>query len=90
MTVENVKVNLVKGDGKCKAFCSATCNGINLYSMSLVEGNEGMFIGTPVQKDKEGNYTKYHYFSFGESDKGDLLSAVMARYNELIGGQLQM
>ena len=47
-----------KGDwGKVKAFFNVeTSEGFSLKGFKLVEGINGMFVGFPSQKDKEGEY----------------------------------
>ncbi len=47
-----------KGDwGKVKAFFNVeTAEGFSLKGFKLVEGVNGMFVGFPSQKDKEGEY----------------------------------
>ena len=47
-----------KGDwGKVKAFFNVeTAEGFSLKGFKLVDGANGMFVGFPSQKDKEGEY----------------------------------
>ena len=42
--------------GKVRAFFDLEIEGFTIKGFKLIEGSEGMFVGFPSQKDKEGNY----------------------------------
>ena len=48
---------ITKGDwGKIKAFFDLDVNGIIVKGFKLIDGNNGMFVGSPSVKNKEGKY----------------------------------
>ena len=48
---------MTKGNwGKIKAFFDLDINGIIVKGFKLIDGNNGMFVGSPSVKNKEGKY----------------------------------
>lgn len=52
MKIEILRIKAFDGDGKKKAAVDIKIGGmITIYGCSLVEGNDGLFLGLPQRKD---------------------------------------
>ena len=53
MKIERMKVG---NWGKIKAFFDLNINDIIIKGFKLIEGKDGLFVGTPSQKNSQGTY----------------------------------
>ena len=53
---------MTKGEwGKIKAFFDLDIDGIIIKGFKLIDGTNGMFVGSPSVKNKEGKYDAVSY-----------------------------
>jgi stage V sporulation protein G len=55
--VTSVKVVPIRGEGATRAMASVTLNdSFVIHGVRVLEGENGLFVGMPRQKDSEGNF----------------------------------
>jgi stage V sporulation protein G len=54
--IEVSRIHKVEGDSKLKAFVDISLNGLFIKGLRVVEGENGLFLGMPRQKGKDGKW----------------------------------
>ncbi len=76
------RMNPFEGNGKTVAFFDLeTEEGINIKGFTLVEGQEGLFVGVPREKGKDDKY--YDRVYIPKEVKEKLKELAIAKYNEI-------
>ena len=55
--------------GKVQAFFDVNIDGMILKGFKLIEGNDGMFVGMPSVKNKDGEYDQTVYMQKPQSQE---------------------
>jgi len=77
--ITDIKIFAFNGEGKTKAFVSLKYHDIVLTGMKIVEGQNGLFVSMPSQKDKKGEYRDI-YFPVTKEARQAINAAVLAQY----------
>ncbi len=80
-----VRMNPYNGESKTRAFFDVeTTEGIIIKGLTLVEGNNGLFVGVPSEKGKDGKY--YDKVIFPKELKDELSELALKKYEEVKAG----
>jgi DNA-binding cell septation regulator SpoVG len=78
------RMNPFEGESKTAAFFDVeTDEGINIKGFTLVEGTNGLFVGIPSEKGKDGKY--YDRVYLPKELKEQLSEMAISTYNESKG-----
>jgi len=85
MNVTDIKVFPFKnGDGKFKAFAHIVLNGtLRLTGLKVVEGENGLFVGYPSEKGKDGQFYDIVHPVTRET-RNMIQDAVLANYEKAV------
>ena len=79
------RMNPYDGESKTRAFFDVeTTEGIIVKGFTLIEGNNGLFVGVPSEKGKDGNY--YDRVIFPKELKNELNEIAVKKYEEVKAG----
>ncbi len=57
MEISDIRVKIVNGDGKLKAYVSVTFNKcFVVHNMKVIEGKNGIFVAMPSRKTNKGEF----------------------------------
>ncbi len=74
-------VRMTKGDwGKVVAFFDVSAEGIVIKGFKLVQGADGMFVGSPSQKGKDNEYHDTVYME--KEVRAELYNLANAKYHD--------
>ena len=65
-------------------FFDTTLNGVYIYGLKLIEGDDGWFIGFPSKRPskKGGKWYNYVWAALSEDDAAEIIAAVMERVDD--------
>lgn len=65
-------------------FFDMTLNGVYIYGLKLIEGDNGWFIGFPAKRPskKSGKWYNYVWAPLAEDDTAEIIAAVMERVDD--------
>jgi stage V sporulation protein G len=70
--------------GKVKAFAQVVLNGaLRLNGLKVVDGENGLFVGFPSEKGKDGNFYSI-YAPINRESKNAIQEAVLANYEAAV------
>ncbi|MBU1124439.1 MAG: SpoVG family protein [Candidatus Omnitrophica bacterium] len=76
-----VRVHRFDGDSKVKAFVDITVGDFVIKGLRILQGKNGLFLGMPQEKAKDGKWYSTFYPA-NEEAKQDLHEVVLAAYQE--------
>ncbi|TBR17857.1 septation protein spoVG [bacterium] len=79
--LEVVRIYRFAGDSKIKAFVDVDISGFVVKGLRIMEGKNGLFLGMPQEKAKDGKWYSVVYPTTKEAKK-QLSDLVIAAYNE--------
>ncbi|MGI6538085.1 MAG: septation regulator SpoVG [Caldicoprobacterales bacterium] len=83
MTITDVRIRKIGGDGKMKAVASVTFdNEFVVHDIKVIEGQNGLFIAMPSRKTPDGEYRDIAH-PINSSTREMIQGLVLKNYNEL-------
>ncbi|NLA83670.1 MAG: septation regulator SpoVG [Clostridiales bacterium] len=83
MTITDVRIRKIGGDGKMKAVASVTFdNEFVVHDIKVIEGQNGPFIAMPSRKTPDGEYRDIAH-PINSSTREMIQGLVLKNYNEL-------
>ena len=75
------RIYKIDGDTKPKAFADVSVGGIVVKGLRIVDGSNGLFVGMPRHRGKDGKWYDTVYLANKEMQK-QLSDSVLAAYQE--------
>ncbi|MDD5730654.1 MAG: SpoVG family protein [Candidatus Omnitrophica bacterium] len=75
-----VRLYRLEGDSKLKAFADIAIGGFIIKGLRVLEGKNGLFLGMPQEKAKDGKWYNAFYPATKEA-RQDLSELVLTEYN---------
>jgi stage V sporulation protein G len=83
VTITDVRIRKIGGDGKMKAVASVTFdNEFVVHDIKVIEGQNGLFIAMPSRKTPDGEYRDIAH-PINSSTREMIQGLVLKNYNEL-------
>ena len=79
--VKVVRLHRFEGDSKLKAFVDIAIGDFVIKGFRIVEGKNGLFLGLPREKAKDGKYYGA-FFPVTDEARKNLSDVVLAAYQE--------
>lgn len=76
-----IRMHRFDGDSKLKAFVDVAIGDFIVKGLRIMSGKEGLFLGMPQEKGKDGKWYNVFYTATEESRK-NLADIVLAAYEE--------
>lgn len=84
MNITDVIVRKVNKEGRMKAVCSITIEGVFVvHDIKVIEGDKGLFIAMPSRKSGDGEYRDIAH-PINQETRELLQSIILARYEEAL------
>ncbi|MBA3065448.1 SpoVG family protein [bacterium] len=86
MKVTDVVIRMSKGSSKIKAFAVvAFDNDFTVNAFKVVDGPNGLFVGSPSQKGADGKFYNTIRMKRDSGISSEVTEKVLAKYNETVG-----
>lgn len=81
IVITSYSVDRVNSSSSGTIFADITINGVTIYGIRVVEGDNGDFLAFPQNKDKNGKYWHIVYCRLSEKDQNDILAEIERQLN---------
>ena len=84
MTVTDVRVRKIDGEGKMRAVASITIDDeLVVHDIKIIEGDRGLFIAMPSKKGANGEYRDIAH-PINSDTRQNIQSLILAKYQEAV------